>query len=87
LGAYWARAGGQRAYAGLQMGLVLPMVLVVPPSDCGNISSATNRLIGVVVAVGCSLLVSGVAAVFWGRGKSDSAAEPDAVADGASPPR
>lgn len=69
LGGYLARAGGERAYAGLQMGLVLPMVLVVPPSDCGNLSLATNRLIGIVIAVGCSLLVSGVAAAFWGWGK------------------
>ena len=69
LAGYLARAGGERAYAGVQMGLVLPMVLVVPPSDCGNMSSATNRLIGVVIAVGCSLLVSGVAAAFWGWGK------------------
>jgi hypothetical protein len=69
LGGYLARAGGDRSYAGVQMGLVLPMVLVVSPADCGNLSLATNRLIGVVIAVGCSLLVSGVAAILWGWGR------------------
>ena len=69
LGGYLARAGGDRSYAGIQMGLVLPMVLVVSPADCGNLSAAMNRLIGVFIAVGCSLLVSGVAAILWGWGK------------------
>lgn len=68
LAGYLARAGGDRSYAGLQMGLVLPMVLVVPPADCGNLSLATGRLIGVVIAVGCSLFVGGVAASLWGWG-------------------
>ncbi|HTU26011.1 MAG TPA: FUSC family protein [Pirellulales bacterium] len=82
LGAYLARAGGQRSYAGVQMGLVLPMVLVVPPADCGNMSSATSRLLGVVIAIGCSMVVSLVAAVFWGRESRRQAATANAAAAG-----
>ncbi|HEX4146797.1 MAG TPA: FUSC family protein [Pirellulales bacterium] len=69
LGGYLARVGGDRSYAGVQMGLVLPMVLVVPPADCGDLSRAMDRLIGVVIAIACSLLVSGVAEGLWGWGK------------------
>ncbi len=72
LASYFARAGGDRAYAGVQMGLVLPMVLVVSPADCGNLMVATNRLIGVVIAVGCSLLVSGTGGRFVGVGQTVS---------------
>ncbi|HEY1783981.1 MAG TPA: FUSC family protein [Pirellulales bacterium] len=73
LGGYLARVGGDRAYAGVQMGLVLPMILVVPPSDCGNLSTALSRLLGVLIALGCSLLVSGVAAALGGSDKSAAA--------------
>jgi hypothetical protein len=85
LGGYLARVGGDRAYAGVQMGLVLPMVLVVPPADCGNLSLATNRLIGVVIAIGCSMLVSGLAAVLWGWGKPAQTASPGELASASDP--
>ena len=45
-------------------------------SDCGDLSAGTNRVIGVVIAIGCSLLVSAIAAVFWGWGKPDQSTPP-----------
>jgi uncharacterized membrane protein YccC len=60
LAAYLTRRGGENAYAGLQMGLVLPMVLVVPPEAIGSVSAAVSRGFGVLIALGCSMLVGGL---------------------------
>jgi uncharacterized membrane protein YccC len=62
--AYVTRAGGRLSYVGLQMGLVLPMILVVPPAEFGSLEAGLQRLLGVAIALAASLLVGGVAAAF-----------------------
>ena len=76
LASYLARAGGASSYAGVQMGLVLPMILVVSPAECGNLWAAISRVLGVVIAVVCSLAVKGVVAVVWPRSDVFSPADP-----------
>jgi uncharacterized membrane protein YccC len=65
LAGYLARASQRWSYAGVQMGLVLPMILVVPLSESGDFSLATSRVLGVVIAVGCSVLVGIVSAAIF----------------------
>jgi uncharacterized membrane protein YccC len=60
LAAYLTRASRTYSYAGLQMGLVLPLVLVVPLRDYVNIHAGLERLEGIVTAVVLSVLVGGV---------------------------
>jgi uncharacterized membrane protein YccC len=60
---YLTRTGGSHSYFGLQMGLVLPLVLVVPAQEFGDLTSARLRLEGVAAALVCSVLVG----VFWPR--------------------
>jgi len=55
LATYLAQTGGDWAYAGVQMGLVLPMILVVPARDFGTMTLAVERLQGVVIALSCAL--------------------------------
>jgi uncharacterized membrane protein YccC len=43
-------------YAGLQMGIVLPMTLVVPATEVANLGTAVQRLIGIIVGFGVALL-------------------------------
>ncbi len=57
---YLTRTGGAFSYAGLQMGLVLPMLVVAPPSDIGDLASAFERLEGILIALATSLLVGGL---------------------------
>lgn len=64
LATYLARTGGDWAYAGFQMGLVLPMILVVPAREFGTLSAGIARLEGVVIALGWAIVVSLVAAMF-----------------------
>jgi uncharacterized membrane protein YccC len=61
LAGYLARASVRWSYAGLQMGLVLPMIMVVPVSECGELWGAVSRVLGVAIAVFCSVLVTGLA--------------------------
>lgn len=67
LATYLARTGGSWAYTGVQMGLVLPMILVVPPHEFGLMTPAVQRLQGVVIALACSLFVGVVVAAFSRR--------------------
>jgi uncharacterized membrane protein YccC len=60
LAAYLTRMGGQYSYAGLQMGLVLPMLVVAPPSEFGSLTAAVQRLEGIGIALSASLLVGGL---------------------------
>lgn len=60
LAAYLTRMGGQYSYAGLQMGLVLPMLVVAPPSEFGSLTAAIQRLEGIGIALSASLLVGGL---------------------------
>jgi uncharacterized membrane protein YccC len=64
LAAYAARVAGASSYAGLQMGLVLLMVIVVPPTDLDSVHGAVERGVGVVIALVASMLVAGVWAAF-----------------------
>jgi uncharacterized membrane protein YccC len=63
IGAYITRTAGEYSYAGLQMGLVLPMLIVVPRNEFGVFTPAIQRLAGIVLA----LLASVVVAVLWPR--------------------
>ena len=60
LAAYLARASETYSYAGLQMGLVLPLALVMPLRECANIHAGLQRLEGIVTAVVMSVLVGGI---------------------------
>jgi uncharacterized membrane protein YccC len=61
--AYLTRTGGDYSYAGLQMGLVLPMLAVAPPAEFGSFTPAAQRLEGILLG----LLASGVVAAQWPR--------------------
>jgi hypothetical protein len=57
-----ARLSQQWNYAGVQMGLVLPMVLVVPAHEFGSFQGAFARIGGAILAILASIFVG----VFWG---------------------
>jgi uncharacterized membrane protein YccC len=57
---YLARTAGKFSYAGLQMGLVLPMVIVAPPAAFGSFTPARERLEGVLLGLLASVLVAGL---------------------------
>jgi hypothetical protein len=59
--AYLTRTAGKYAYVGLQMGLVLPMLVVVPPAEFGSFAPAVERLGGILLG----LVASVVVAVLW----------------------
>lgn len=61
IAAYLTRRSATYSYVGLQMGLVLPMVLIAPPHDFGNLSAGLQRLEGIAAAIIVSILVGG----FW----------------------
>jgi len=60
LAAGLAHAGGQYAYAGVQMGLVLPMIAVAPAGEFGNLEIAGERIEGILMALTVSLIVGGL---------------------------
>ena len=60
LAAYLTRASPTYSYAGLQMGLVLPLALVMPLREYANIHAGLQRLEGIVTAVVMSVLVGGI---------------------------
>lgn len=64
LASYLTRTGGDWSYAGLQMGLVLPMILVVPASEFGSLSVGVARVQGVVIALACAIIVTSIEAAF-----------------------
>ncbi len=62
LGTYLAAARLSRfserwSYAGVQMGLVLPMILVVPHHEIGSLGSAFARVGGALLAIAASIMV------------------------------
>jgi uncharacterized membrane protein YccC len=61
--AYLARTAGRYSYMGLQMGLVLPMVVVAPPAEFGHLEPVVQRLEGILLALVASILV----AALWPR--------------------
>ena len=58
--AYLTRTAGRYAYAGLQMGLVLPMVVVAPRAEFGSLTPAVQRLEGVLLGLVTSVVVAGL---------------------------
>jgi hypothetical protein len=58
--AYLTRTTGKYSYAGLQMGLVLPLTVVAPPAEFGNITPAVQRLEGILLGLTASLVVAGL---------------------------
>jgi Fusaric acid resistance protein family len=76
IAAYLTLTGGKYAYVGLQMGLVLPMIVVARPNDFGSFTPAAQRLEGILIG----LLASIAVASLWPR--FPAAATPAAV----SPP-
>lgn len=52
-----ARNSKKWDYAGVQMGLVLPMILVLPHHELGSLDVAFSRIGGAILAIGASLLV------------------------------
>ena len=57
---YLTLTTGKYAYAGLQMGLVLPMVIIVPPSEFGSMIPAVERLAGILLGLAASIAVAGL---------------------------
>jgi uncharacterized membrane protein YccC len=72
LAAYLTQATGKYAYAGVQMGLVLPMLIVVPRSEFGSLTPAVQRLEGILLG----LVASVVVAVLWPRFRLTEEAAP-----------
>jgi uncharacterized membrane protein YccC len=64
LAGYLTQVAGQYAYAGIQMGIVLPLTVVVPRAEFGSITPAIERLEGVVLGLAASILVAGLWPLF-----------------------
>src|SRR5262245_28312129 len=58
--AYLTRTAGKYAYAGVQMGLVLPMLVVAPPDEFGKFTSAVQRIEGILLGLLASIVVAGL---------------------------
>ena len=58
--AYLTQTAGENAYAGVQMGLVLPMLVVAPPGEFGSLTPAVQRLEGIVLGLVASVVVAGL---------------------------
>jgi uncharacterized membrane protein YccC len=56
--AYLARIAGKYSYMGVQMGLVLPLVTVAPPTEFGSLTPVVQRLAGILLALAASILVA-----------------------------
>lgn len=65
LAGYLARASTTYGYAGLQMGLVLPMLIVAPPGEFGDMDSVIARMEGVIAALTATLAVGAVWPPFY----------------------
>ena len=60
IAAYVTRTAGKYAYAGLQMGLVLPMLIVAPLAEFGRFTPAVQRLEGILLGLVASVVVAGL---------------------------
>jgi uncharacterized membrane protein YccC len=58
--AFLTRTAEKYSYAGLQMGLVLPMVVVAPPTEFGSFVPAMQRLEGILPGLVASVVVAGL---------------------------
>src|SRR5262249_31351104 len=61
--AYLTRAAGAYAYAGVRLGLGVPMVVGAPPAEFGSFAPAAQRLAGILLGLAASVVV----AVLWPR--------------------
>jgi uncharacterized membrane protein YccC len=75
IAAYYTKMSTGYSYAFMQMGLVLPMVLIGTSGEIGSIGTAVQRLIG----VGAGLAVAEVVLICWPKGAPASAAAPPQV--------
>jgi hypothetical protein len=57
---YLTRTAGKYSYVGLQMGLVLPLIVVGPRSEFGSLIPAIQRLEGVLLGLVASVVVAGL---------------------------
>jgi uncharacterized membrane protein YccC len=55
---YFARTSPTHGYAGVQMGWVIALVLVAPPSEAGSLTPAIQRVEGVAVGLAAAVVVS-----------------------------
>jgi uncharacterized membrane protein YgaE (UPF0421/DUF939 family) len=55
---YLALTTGPYAYAGIQMGLVIPMVVIATPAEFGSITPAMERLEGILLGLVASIVVA-----------------------------
>lgn len=60
IGSYLAWASQRHSYVGLQMGLVVPMLLLVPRGELGELTSVWQRIEGIVAALLASIVVGGL---------------------------
>jgi uncharacterized membrane protein YccC len=58
--AYVTRTAGPYAYAGLQIGIVLPMLVVAPRSEFGSLTPAFQRLEGILLGLIATIVVAGL---------------------------
>jgi uncharacterized membrane protein YccC len=58
--AYVTGTAGKYAYAGVQMGLVLPMLVVAPRTEFGSLTPAVQRLEGILLGLVASVVVAGL---------------------------
>jgi hypothetical protein len=75
LAAFGTKVSQNNSYVFLQMGLVLPMVLIGPTGGIGSLGNAVQRLIGVAVG----LLVAEVVFLLWPH-PANAVAEPPTAA-------
>ncbi len=52
--------GGPYGYAGLQMGLVVPMLVASAPIEFGSVTPAEQRFEGIILGLVASILVAGI---------------------------
>jgi Fusaric acid resistance protein family len=57
---YFTITGGPYGYAGLQMGLVVPMLVASPPGEFGSVTPAEQRFEGIVLGLVASIVVAGL---------------------------
>jgi uncharacterized membrane protein YccC len=77
LAAYLTRTAGKYSYAGVQMGLVLPMLVVVPRTELGVFTPAVQRIEGIGLGLVTSVLVAGLWPRFPLRDKAAPVPPPD----------
>jgi len=57
---YFTITGGPYGYAGLQMGLVVPMLVASAPIEFGSVTPAEQRFEGIILGLVASILVAGI---------------------------